>query len=163
MLTNRSFTPVMMQEGRQKSVSLLLYLTLVFCLALTNARVQAAAGCVVVKKQGNSLAIEWVAQPGVTVEAVVEEARRRLKEQGFGQDRFEDLFPQANTSLEHAHVVMVRTEYTNARGRQRVSYGCGFSEVSEHEAEWAALRDLQSYSWGWVPSKGYEVTERSRY
>ena len=147
----------------QSAVTTLPALVLLTVLGLTAPNIQAAAGCVVAKKQGNSLAIEWLAQSGATVEAVVEEAKRRLREQGFGKDRFEDLFPQANTQLEHAYVIIVRTEYANARGRQRVSYGCGFSAASENEAEWEALRDLQSYSWGWVPSKGYEVVERSRY
>ena len=124
---------------------------------------QAAGGCVVAKKQGNSLGIHWVAQPGLSVRAAIEEAKRRLREQGLGLDRYEGLFPQANTPLEHAYGVVVRTEYTNARGKPRVSYGCGFSDVSQGEAEWAALRDLQSYSWGWTPSKGYEVVERFQY
>jgi hypothetical protein len=140
-----------------------LSLVCALCLGLTSFQAESAAACVIAKKQGNSQAIEWVAQPGVSVAAAVAEAKRRLGEQGFGQGRYEGLFPQANSPLDHAHVIIVRTEYTNARGKKRVSYGCGFSEVSEHEAEWDALRDLQSYSWGWVPSKGYDVVERFRY
>jgi len=124
---------------------------------------QAGAACVVAKKHGNSLAIEWAAHPDASVELLVQELKRRLREQGYGQDRYEDLFPQANTDLAHGHVVIVRTEYVNARGKPRVSYGCGYSDQSAHEAEWAALRDLQSYSWGWVPSKGHEVIGQFRY
>jgi hypothetical protein len=132
-------------------------------LAFTSANLLAAAACVVAKKQGSSLAVEWTARPGVAVDTLVEEAKQRLRERGFGRERYEGLFPQANSPLEHGHLIVVRTRYPNARGRLRVSYGCGFSDVSEREAEWAALRDLQSYSWGWVPSKGYEVIDRSRY
>lgn len=124
---------------------------------------EAAAACVVAKKMGNSLEIEWIAQNGPVIEQLVAEAKSRLKAKGFGQDRYEDLFPQANTPLDHAHVIIVHTKYLNARGKQRSSYGCGYSAKSYTEAEWAALRDLQSYSWGWTPDKGYEVIEKYRY
>ncbi len=136
---------------------------LLLTLTMTHRPLQASGACVVVKNMGDSLAIEWVARPGITVEAAVSEAERRLAGQGYGRDRYEDLFSQANTALEHAHLIIVRSQYPNARGRQRTSYGCGFSTENPTEAEWAALRDIQSYSWGWVPSKGYEVIERLRY
>jgi len=138
-------------------------LGLLVMLSLVHQPLLAAGACVVVKKMGDSLAVEWVAQSGSTVEAAVNEAKRRLRDQGYGRDRYEGLFAQANTELEHAHMIIVRSRYPNARDKPRTSYGCGFSIENPTEAEWAALRDLQSYSWGWVPSKGYEVVERLHY
>jgi len=126
-------------------------------------RAAAGAACVVAKKMGNSLALEWVADSGLDVEAAVAQAEQKLERAGYGADRYEDLFPQANTELPHAYVIIVKTSYLNARGRVRVSYGCGFSAESYTEAQWAALRDLQSYSWGWTPDKGFEVIERFRF
>ncbi len=136
---------------------------LLVLLSLAHQPLSAAGACVMVKKMGDSLAVEWVAQPGSTVEAAVNEAEQRLRDQGYDRDRYTGLFAQANTELEHAYMVIVRSQYPNARGKPRTSYGCGFSTENSTEAEWAALRDLQSYSWGWVPSKGYEVVERLHY
>ncbi len=129
----------------------------------TASQVHAAGACVVAKRMGDSLAFEWLAQPGITVQQAVNEAERLLQEQGYGRDRYEDVFAQANTELEHGYLIIVKAQYPNARGKTRTSYGCGFSDQNATEAEWAALRDLQSYSWGWVPSKGYEVVERIRF
>ncbi len=125
--------------------------------------VYAGAACVVVKKHGDSLAIDWLAEPFTPVEAAIATVKQRLRRDGYGKDRYEGLFPQANTDLDHAYVVIVKTRYLNARGKPRVSYGCGFDAGSYYEAEWAALRDLQSYSWGWTPDKGHEVFKQFRY
>lgn len=146
--------------GRPKRLACLSLPAIFLCVQVP---LQAAGACVVAKKMGNSLALEWVAGPELTVEQAVEEGKRRLEEQGYGQDRYEDLFPQANSAQQHAHLVIVRSQYPNARGRPRTSYGCGFSAENAAEAEWAALRDLQSYSWGWMPDKGYEVIEKVQY
>lgn len=139
----------------------LLLSALLFLIPLSPAL--AGAACVVAKKHGNSLAIEWVAEPAAGVQQAIDVAKQRLQQQGYGKDRYEDLFPQANSELPHAYVIIVKTVYANARGKQRTSYGCGFDAASYAEAQWAAFRDLQSYSWGWTPEKGYEVMEKFRY
>ena len=137
---------------------------LVLCLSLlSSAQVDAAGACVVAKRMGDSLALEWLAQPGITVQQAVNEAERLLQEQGYGKDRYEDVFAQANTDLPHAYALIVKTSYKNARGKSRTSYGCGFSAESYSDAQWSALRDLQAYSWGWTPSRGFEVVEQFKF
>jgi len=113
--------------------------------------------CVVAKKQGNSLAIEW-AVGETTVSQAIARASQALTEQGY-----EYLFPQANSTLAHGRLVVIRTEYKTYTGRKRTSYGCGFSANSEKQAEQLATRDLRSYSWGWKPKYGYEVIKSTSF
>lgn len=135
----------------------------VFFVALPIHAAQAAAACVVAKKMGDSLALEWVADAAISAEEAVNQAKEKLRQAGHGKDRYVDLFAQANTDLPHAYTLIVKTSYKNARGKSRTSYGCGFSTVSYSDAQWAALRDLQAYSWGWTPSRGFEVLEQFRF
>jgi hypothetical protein len=122
----------------------------------------AGAGCVVAKRLGNSLAIEWVASPDESVDSAILKAKQRLLEQGY-RKRGQDVHVQASTGLPHAYMVIIRTAYTTKTGRNRTSYGCGYSPRSAREAEQAALYDLRNYSWGWKPEMGYEVVESLRY
>jgi hypothetical protein len=122
----------------------------------------AGAGCVVAKRLGNSLAIEWVASPDESVDSAILKAKQKLLEQGY-RKRGQDVHVQASTGLRHAYMVIIRTAYTTITGRNRTSYGCGYSPRSPQEAERAALYDLRNYSWGWKPEMGYEVMESFRY
>jgi len=130
---------------------------------ITNVtQVQAGAACVVAKRLGNSLAIEWVASPEVNASGAITKAQNRLIEQGY-RTKGQDVHAQAHTELRHAFMVIVKTQYTTATGRARTSYGCGYAGKSVAEAERAAIYDLRNYSWGWKPEFGYEVVEAFRY
>jgi hypothetical protein len=122
----------------------------------------AGAGCVVAKRLGNSLAIEWVASPDESVDSAIFKAKQRLLDQGY-RKRGQDVHAQAGTGLRHAYMVIIRTTYTTITGRSRTSYGCGYSPRSAQEAEQAALYDLANYSWGWKQEMGYEVMESFRF
>lgn len=118
----------------------------------------AGAACVVAKSNGDSEAVELAYTPG-PAEAALNKAKENLRKKGHKY-----VFPQAVTELKHAYVVVIRSEYKNARGRDRTSFGCGFSKLSYDEALWDALRDLQSHAWGWKPDKeGYTVLQKLKY
>jgi hypothetical protein len=125
-------------------------------------QVQAGAACVVAKRLGDSLAIEWVASPEVNAAGAITSAQSRLIEQGY-RTKGQDVHAQAHTELRHAFMVIVKTQYTTATGSIRTSYGCGYAGKSAAEAEQAAVYDLRNYSWGWKPEFGYEVMEAFRY
>jgi hypothetical protein len=122
----------------------------------------AGASCVVAKKLGNSLAIEWVASPDETVESAILKAKQKLLDQGY-RKRGQDVHAQASTFMPHAFMVIIKTSYNTHTGRTRTSYGCGYSARSPKAAEQAAVYDLRNYSWGWKPGFGYEVVESIRY
>jgi hypothetical protein len=122
----------------------------------------AGASCVVAKKLGNSLAIEWVASPDETVESAILKAKQKLLDQGY-RKKGQDVHAQASTFMPHAFMVIIKTSYTTHTGRTRTSYGCGYSARSSKAAEQAAVYDLRNYSWGWKPGFGYEVVESIRY
>ncbi|MCU7797675.1 MAG: hypothetical protein KZQ75_11140 [Candidatus Thiodiazotropha sp. (ex Myrtea spinifera)] len=124
--------------------------------------VLAGASCVVAKRLGHSLAIEWVASPQESAESALRKAEGKLIEQGY-RTKGQDVHAQAATELPNGYMVIIKTEYTTATGRTRTSYGCGYSARSENQAGQAALYDLQNYSWGWKPEYGYEVVESFRY
>ncbi|MET0066365.1 MAG: hypothetical protein ABW076_08480 [Candidatus Thiodiazotropha sp.] len=131
-------------------------------LSLTAGPAHSGAACVVAKRQGDSLAIEWIASPRVSAAEAIDQATSKLLAQGY-RIKGQDVHAQANTDLAHAYLVIVKTRYTTLTGRQRTSYGCGYSPRSAAEAEQAALYDLRNYSWGWKPELGYEVMVKSRY
>jgi hypothetical protein len=139
---------------------------LAIALAMTTpliaTQAEAGAACVVAKKQGDSLAIEWVASPNVNAATAIHEAQQRLIDQGY-RSKGQDVHAQAVTELRHAYLVIVKTQYTTLRGRSRTSYGCGYSPRSAADAERAAVYDLRNYSWGWKPEMGYEVMKALRY
>jgi hypothetical protein len=124
--------------------------------------VMAGGSCAVAKRQGNSLAIEWVASPDESVESAIDKARQKLLAQGY-RKKGQDVHVQASSGLRHAYMVIVKTTYTTKTGRTRTSYGCGYSPRSAGEAQQAALYDLRNYSWGWKPEMGYEVFKSLRY
>ena len=123
---------------------------------------EAGAACVIAKKQGDSLAIEWVASPNINAATAILEAQQRLIDQGY-RTKGQGVHAQAVTELRHAYLVIVKTQYTTLRGLPRTSYGCGYSPRSAVEAERAAVYDLRNYSWGWKPEMGYEVEKAFRY
>ena len=140
----------------------LIFLLLLSFVAQASAQVltplpRGGGACVVAKQQGNSLAIEWAVGES-TVSQAIARASQALQRQGY-----EYLFPQANSTLPHGWLVVIKTRYKTYTGRKRTSYGCGFSDVSEAQAEQLAARDLRSYSWGWKPKYGYEVVKRLRF
>jgi hypothetical protein len=115
------------------------------------------SACVVAKKLGNSLAIEW-STGQASVPGAIDEAKQALRKRGF-----EYVFPQANSPLPHGWATIIKTEYRTFTGRKRTSFGCGFSNRSQKHSEELAVGDLRSYSWGWQPKHGYEVMEQHRY
>ncbi len=124
-------------------------------------RAQAGAACVVAKRLGDSLAIEWVASPQESAATAIDKAKQILIDQGY-RNQGQDMHAQANSALPHAYMVIVKTQYKTAAGRTRTSYGCGYSPRSSAEAEQAAVYDLHNYSWGWKPELRYEVIESFR-
>ncbi|MCU7906393.1 MAG: hypothetical protein KZQ76_11245 [Candidatus Thiodiazotropha sp. (ex Epidulcina cf. delphinae)] len=122
----------------------------------------AGGSCAVAKRQGDSLAIEWVASSRDSAASAIQKAEQKLLDQGYRQ-RGQDVHAQASSELTHAYVAILKTEYTTARGKTRTSYGCGFSSRSAEEAEQAAVYDLRNYSWGWKAEYGYRVEEAFWY
>jgi hypothetical protein len=122
----------------------------------------AGGSCVVAKRQGDSLAIEWVASSTDSAESALAKAKQRLLDLGY-RKKGQDVHAQSSTDLPHAYLVVVKTVYTTLLGKPRTSYGCGFSSRSSAEAEQAALYDLRNYSWGWKPEFGYEVVDKIRF
>jgi hypothetical protein len=137
------------------------FLLALISLVLTS-EAMAGASCAVVKRQGNSLAIEWIASPNESAESAIHKAKQKLLEQGH-RKKGQDVHVQASSELRHAYMVIVKTSYTTMTGRSRTSYGCGYSPRSALEAQQAALYDLRNYSWGWKPEMGYEVFKLLRY
>ena len=129
---------------------------------LSATQAHAGAACVVAKRLGDSLAIEWAASPEMNAATAIDQAQQRLIDQGY-RSKGQDVHTQAVTELRHAYMAIVKTRYTTATGRTRTSYGCGYSPRSAAEAEGAAVYDLRNYSWGWKPEMGYEVMKTIRY
>ena len=123
---------------------------------------QAGAACVVAKRLGDSLAIEWVASPEESAASAIDRGKQKLIDQDY-RNKGQDVHAQANTELRHAYMVIIKTQYITAVGRARTSYGCGDSARSAAGAEQAAVYDLRNYSWGWKPEFGYEVMRAFRY
>jgi hypothetical protein len=146
---------------RQDSKSAWLILFALF-LSLYVGQLQAGAACVVAKRLGDSLAIEWIASSQESVTGAVAKATRKLVDQGY-RIKGQDVHAQASTEWPHAHMVIIKTHYITLTGRSRASYGCGYSLNSAAEAEQRALYDLRNYSWGWKPELGYEVLEVIQY
>lgn len=136
----------------------------ILIIALCAPQISEAGGvCVVAKKLGNSLAIEWIASAEDTVTSATAKAEAALRQQGFTKKKLQDIHIQASTALTHAHMVILKTSYKTQIGKQRTSYGCGFSDISPANAEHIASKNLSSYSWGWKPEFGYELYARHSY
>ncbi len=126
--------------------------------------VPGGAACVMAKWQGNTLDYALVYGEAHPVDAQ-ETAAQLLRQRGTARyGNVDILHPQAWSALPRAHVVVLKTSYRTLRGRTRTSYGCGFAADSHEAALWAAMRDLQTHSWGWKPDRdGYQVVEQLRY
>lgn len=132
--------------------------------AVAPAVTVAGAACVMAKWQGNTL--DYALSIDSDVAQAQQIARDQLKDKGYGDygPGVDVTHPQGLTALPHAFVVVLRTDYKTWRNKDRTSYGCGFSAVSREQAVWDAIRDLQRFSWGWVPDRdGYQVVEERRY
>jgi hypothetical protein len=151
-----------LRHSRQGLERNLLRLSLIGPLLLVATQAQAGAACVVAKRLGDSLAIEWVAAPEESASSALAKAGQRLIEQGY-RTKGQDIHAQACSELPHAYMAIVKTQYTTAIGHPRTSYGCGYSARSAAEAEHSAVYDLRNYSWGWKPAFGYEVIKALRY
>ncbi len=125
----------------------------------------AGAACVMAKYQGQTLDYELVVSDGHPSEAL-EEAEAKLRAKGYSSYRkqLDVVRPQNLTNLPHAYVVVIRSEFRDTRDKERSTMGCGFSAQSYDDALWDALRDAQSYYWGWKPdTHGYEIVRKLRY
>lgn len=124
---------------------------------LTKPMAPGGAACVIAKKLGDSLAIEWaVGEPSVA--HAIEKAKQALRIKGY-----EYVFPQSNSNNQHGWIVIIKTQYRTYTGRERTSYGCGFSNQSPAIAETNAILNLRTYSWGWKESSGYDVIVTRQY
>jgi len=140
----------------------LLWVALVVLLLLNTTQSQAGGACVVAKRLGDSLAIEWVASPEESASSALDKAEQKLLDQGY-RTKGQDVHAQAGSELRHAYMVIIKTQYISVIGHPRTSYGCGYSARSAAEAEQSAVYDLRNYSWGWKPEFGYEVIKAFRY
>jgi hypothetical protein len=148
----------------------MMFFSLLFVLFSHQAAQAAGAACMMAKHQGQTLDYELVITKGHPVEAQ-EEAEARLREKGYGNyspgGRYRNLDVirgQNLTDLASARVVVIRSEFTDQRGKQRSVVGCGFHATSFEGALWDAIRDAQSFFWGWKPDRdGYEIVEKTSY
>jgi len=123
------------------------------------------AACVMSKYQGKTLDYALVYGKSHPVEAQ-EAAEEELRAKGFADyERNLDVIRAQNLSaLEHAGVIVIRSEFEDIRGKPRSAMGCGFSAISYQAAELDAVRDLQAHFWGWKPDQhGYEVVKQFSY
>ncbi len=141
---------------------------LAFVLAILCVSRPAGAGgaaCVMAKFQGKTLDYALVYGKSHPVEAQ-EAAEDELRAKGFDDYlRNLDVIRGQNLSaLEHARVIVIRSEFEDVRGKPRSAMGCGFSATSYRAAELDAVRDLQAHFWGWKPDlHGYEVLQQFSY
>ena len=123
------------------------------------------AACVMAKYQGATLDYALVYGKSHPVEAQ-EAAEDELRAKGYADYvRHLDVMRAQNLSnLDHAHVIVIRSEFKDWRGKDRSAMGCGFAPGSYQAAELDAVRDLQAYFWGWKPDQhGYEVVRKFRF
>lgn len=123
------------------------------------------AACVMARHQGETLDYALVVGRSHPVEAQ-EAAEVALREKGYAdyRGRLDIMRAQNLTDLAHAHVIVIRSEFEDWRGKARSAMGCGFSGASYRDAELDAVRDLQAHFWGWKPDlHGYEVVRKFEY
>lgn len=138
---------------------------LFFLISLPGAVVAGGAACVMAKYQGQTLDYALVVGKEHPVEAQ-DEAEAELREKGYADylKNLDVMRAQNLSSLEHAYVIVIRSEFKDARERDRSAMGCGFGRGSYREAELDAVRDLQAYFWGWKPDlHGYKVVRKFQY
>ncbi len=123
------------------------------------------AACVMAKYQGATLDYALVYGKTHPVEAQ-EAAEDELRAKGFADyaKHLDVMRAQNFSNLANAHVIVIRSEFKDWRGKDRSAMGCGFATNSYRDAELDAVRDLQAYFWGWKPDQhGYEVVRKFRY
>ncbi len=123
------------------------------------------AACVMAKYQGVTLDYALVYGKSHPVEAQ-EAAEDELRAKGYADyvKHLDVMRAQNLSDLEHAHVIVIRSEFKDWRGKDRSAMGCGFASGSFQAAELDAVRDLQAYFWGWKPDQhGYEVVRKFRF
>jgi len=146
-------------------INRIMFISLLFVVFSHQAAQAAGAACVMAKFQGQTLDYELVITKGHPVEAQ-EEAEARLRKKGFANyyKNLDIMRAQNLTNLPSAHVVVIRSEFIDQRGKPRSAMGCGFHPDSYEEALWDAIRDTQNYFWGWKPDRdGYEIVKKVRY
>lgn len=138
---------------------------LLLSLFFANQALAAGAACVMAKYNGQTLDYELVITDDHPVVAQ-EEAEKKLHDKGYG-NYYKDLDivrAQNVTNLQHAYVIVIRSEFKDSYKRDKSVMGCGFSAKSFDDALWDALRDAQAYYWGWKPDRdGYKIVRKLRY
>ena len=123
------------------------------------------AACVMAKFQGETLNYALVVGKAHPFEAQ-EAAEDELRAKGYADyaKHLDVMRAQNLSNLEHAHGIVIRSEFRDWRGKDRSAMGCGFAPGSYQAAELDAVRDLQAYFWGWKPDQhGYEVVRKFRF
>lgn len=117
------------------------------------------------KYQGQTLDYALVVGKGHPVEAQ-EAAEGELRAKGYADylKHLDVMRAQNLSDLDRAHVIVIRSEFKDVRGKNRSAMGCGFARRSYQDAELDAVRDLQAYFWGWKPDlHGYAIVRKFRY
>ena len=123
------------------------------------------AACVMAKYQGQTLDYALVVGKEHPVEAQ-EAAEAELRDKGYASylKNLDVMRAQNLSNLDHAYVIVIRSEFKDTRDRERSAMGCGFGRGSYRDAELDAVRDLQAYFWGWKPDlHGYKVVRKFQY
>ena len=123
------------------------------------------AACVMAKYQG--VTMDYALAVGTEHPSLAQEAaERELRDKGYAdfQQHLDVIRSQNLSNLEHARVIVIRSEFEDFRGKPRSAMGCGFSGRSYRDAELDAVRDLQAHFWGWKPdAHGYRVVRKFQY
>ncbi|MCB1802386.1 MAG: hypothetical protein KDI82_11915 [Gammaproteobacteria bacterium] len=138
-------------------------MTLLVCLPA--AALAGGAACVMAKFQGQTMDYALVYGKRHPVEAQ-EAAEAELREKGYANyyKNLDVMRAQNLSKLDHAYVIVIRSEFEDVRGKSRSAMGCGFSAGSYRDAELDAVRDLQAYFWGWKPDlHAYQVVRKFQY
>lgn len=148
----------LLKKGRLPGVFLLLTL-------FASQAWSAGAACVMARFNGQTLDYELIVGKSHPSEAL-DEAGKRLAKRGY-DDYYKNLdvrHGQALSYLPHAYVIVIRSEFKNWRGKDNSVMGCGFSAKSYDDAVWEAIRDAQTYYWGWKPDRDkYKIVKKVRY
>lgn len=123
------------------------------------------AACVMAKYQGQTLDYALVYGKTHPVEAQ-EAAEDELRAKGYADylKNLDVMRAQNLSDLERAHVIVIRSDFKDWRGKDRSAMGCGFAKRSYQDAELEAVRDLQAHFWGWKPDQhGYQVVRKFQY
>jgi hypothetical protein len=123
------------------------------------------AACVMAKYQGQTL--DYALDYGKTHPSQAQEyAQAELRVKGYADylKHLDVMRAQNLSDLDHAYVMVIRSEFTDGRGKARSAMGCGFSNESYRAAELDAVRDLQAHFWGWKPDlHGYRMVRKFQY